>query len=256
MTDLNVVNLNPALSLLVHGDSKVGKSWLLDTMPGPRAVFDAEGGSRFTPSRKRVWDPRAEPPPAADGTWDTCLVYVREYDVLRLGLQWLQSGSHPFRSVGMDSVSEVQQRCVDSLVGRNAMQTQDWGTLLREVSATVREFRDLTINAVNPLQAVVMIAMTKMKDGKWRPFVQGALADWLPYYVDVCGYLFTQDDPANPGTILRRMLVTTGQTNFLAGERVGGRLGQVVENPNVSTMLTTIFGPAAGTVPAAATQEG
>ena len=54
------------INAVIWGPSKQGKSYLGDTTPAPRVVFDAEMGSRFTPSRKIVWDPIKEAPPEHD----------------------------------------------------------------------------------------------------------------------------------------------------------------------------------------------
>jgi hypothetical protein len=226
------------ISMIVHGPSKGGKSTLGDTTPGPRVVLDAEMGSRFTPSRKKRWDPTREAPPEPDGTWDTALVPVHSFNAVLKAYEWLNSGKHPFRSVVMDSVSEVQQRAVDSLVGTAAMQIQDWGTLLRQVSDLVRKFRDLTTNPVKPLDAVLFIAMTKQRqDGTWHPHVQGSLSTVLPYYTDLLGYLAPV--PKEDGTSVRRLLL--GPTpGYETGERVGGRLGHFIDNPRIDEMLTVI----------------
>lgn len=229
-----------SISWLVHGASKTGKSTLADTQPAPRLHFDAEGGmgTRFTSSKKRLWDPTKQEPPVDDGSWETCVVHVREYNHVKFGYDWLNSGLHPFRSVTLDSVSEIQQRGVDSIAGKDQMKIADWGELLREVSTLVRNFRDLANHPTRPIQSVMLIAMTTNKDGKWRPSVQGQLADRLPYYVDVCGYLFVQQDET--GTFNRKLLVSP-HPEYEAGERVGGRLGVMVENPNVSNMIDNIF---------------
>ena len=144
----------------------------------------------------------------------------------------------PFRSVVMDSISEVQQRMVDSLVGTNPMQLQDWGTLLRQASDLVRKFRDLTTNPVKPLDVVLFIAMAHQRqDGVWHPHVQGQLKTTLPYYTDLLAYLAPV--PLEDGTIVRRMLL--GPTpGYETGERVGGRLGHFIDNPRIDEMLTVI----------------
>ncbi len=228
------------INMVVYGHSKQGKSWLADTMPAPRLILDAEMGSRFTPSRKIVWDPIQYAPPVPDGTWDTAIVPVHSYRAVARAYEWLNSGQHPFNSVGLDSLSEIQQRCVDDLVGIKQMTTQDWGALLRQVSALVRQFRDLTTNPVKPMDAVIFIAMARQRDdGVWRPHVQGALATTLPYFVDICAFLqvVTQED----GTSVRRLFV--GPTvGYETGERVGGRLGAYLDNPDVTRMLALVRG--------------
>lgn len=231
------------INLIVFGGSKVGKSTLGDTTPAPRLVLDAEAGSRFTPSRKVRWDPASQKPPVPDGTWDTALVAVRSYrDVLR-AYEWLASGQHPFRSVVLDSISEIQQRAVDDIAGSNVMQTQDWGTLLRNLSDLIRKFRDLVSHPTRPLDAIVVIAMARQgSDGTWKPFMQGQIATLMPYYVDVCSYLGVV--PLEDGTTIRRLFVGTFP-GFETGERVGGRLGTYVDGPNISTMLAAIRGEAA-----------
>lgn len=233
-----------SVSWLIHGTSKCGKSTLADTQPRPHLHFDAEGGmgTRFTPSRKKLWDPTRQEPPVYDGSWDTCVVHVRDYQTVKFGYDWLNSGLHPFVSVTLDSVSEIQQRGVDSMVGKDVMKIQDWGELLREVSALVRSFRDLANHPTRPIQSVMLITMTTNKDNKWRPYVQGQLADRLPYYVDVCGYLYAVQ--GEDGNFVRRLLVSQ-HAEFEAGERVGGRLGLFVENPNISNMIDVIFNGAA-----------
>jgi hypothetical protein len=233
------------LSILVHGGPKAGKSWLGDTTPAPRLVLDAEAGSRFTKSRKRDWDPLTEAVPVYDGTWDTVLVSVREYDVMKRVYEWLNSGQHPFRSVVMDSISEIQQRCVDNIAGVEIMKTQDWGTLLREMSKLVRGYRDLLTHPTRPLEAVVIIAMTRTVDGgRQVPYVQGQLATTLPYYIDVVGYITTSQDEQSR---THRYLMIQPDPRWLTGERVGGRLGTHVElfdnyGDTVSDMLDLVFG--------------
>lgn len=226
------------INMIVFGHSKHGKSWLGDTTPAPRLVLDAEAGSRFTPSRKVVWDPIADPtPPEHDGTWDTVIVYVRDYKTVDRAFDWLNSGKHPFRSVVLDSISEIQQRAIDDIAGRNPMAQQEWGTLLRTVSELVRKFRDLTTHPTNPLDAVLFIAMAKEINNVWRPFMQGQIQTTLPYFVDVCAFIasLTADD----GTRYRRLFVDA-TPGFETGERVGGCLGPFIDNPNVTKMLEVI----------------
>jgi hypothetical protein len=207
--------------------------------------MDAEGGSKFLPGKKVVWDVRAGEPPKADGTWDTCVVTIRDFSDVRRVYDWLNAGKHGFKSLVVDSISEVQKKCIDDLVGTDQMKQQDWGALLRSMEGLVRKMRDLTEHPTNPLSAVVFIAMTREREGKMRPFVQGALATTLPYFVDICGYLNVvdvpnPDDPTQPSQKYRQLIVSP-HALYEAGERVQGKLGDVVWHPDVETMIETIY---------------
>lgn len=232
-----------ALRILLHGESKAGKSTLADTAPPPRLHLDAEGGAGtdYTPSIKVEWDPKTQPPPKYDGSWETCVVIVDDYATFERAVEVLQSGKHHFRSVIVDSISEVQQRAIDSYVGVDQMQTQDWGQLLREVTAKIRALRDLTKHPVNPLAMVVMCAMTKEANGKMRPYVQGQLATRMPYMFDIVGWVHTVRNET--GQLSRRLLVGHSE-EYEAGERVGGCLGEIIGNPNlgkIQARVTTHF---------------
>jgi hypothetical protein len=212
-------------------------------------MLDVEGGHRFLPIVVKYWDPLREEPPVADGTWDTCVVNVTQYDTVLKAYQWLQLGKHQFASLIIDSVSELQVKCVDNIAGKNQMQMQQWGELLRHMGALLRDLRDLTMHPVNPLQAVVLTAMARTgHDGRSRPYLQGQLAIQAPYFYDILGAItveeFVNPDPTQPVYKARRMYVE--RTNqFEAGERVQGRLGKIVEQKDLSvdSMLDIVFGP-------------
>jgi hypothetical protein len=237
-----------SLSILVHADTKVGKSTFGNTAPAPRLLLDAEAAHRFLPGKKVYWDPQRDSPPER-GDWETCVVVVRDYSVMIRVMQWLQSGQHPFESLVIDSISEIQKRLKDQITGGNGeMDQRKWGEILTHMEALIRQLRDLTEHQTNPLTAVVLTAMTEQRDGKWRPYVQGSLRVTLPYFIDVVAYMFVQqipsDDPTKPATEIRRML-TRPHPQFEAGERVQGRLPQYIdgEDANVEKMLDAVFGP-------------
>lgn len=226
------------ISFLIHGMSKSGKTFLSDTAPPPRLLLDVEGNTRFLPSTKVYWNPKTDPPPKADGTWETCIVYVRDFGTLALVYQWLVSGKHEFKSFILDSISEAQQRCVDALVGDAQMKIQNWGELLRKMSVLVRSYRDLLIHPTNPLKAVVITAMTKEKEGRYRPYVQGQLETAMPYYIDVVGFLRAVPDESGNTT---RYLLVQPHPNYEAGDRTG-MFTNVIASPNISEMIKDVCG--------------
>jgi len=238
-----------SLTVMVYGESKVGKSSFAVTAPYPRLMLDVEGGHRFLPIVVKYWDPLREEPPIADGTWDTVVVTVRDYDTVLKAYQWLQQGNHHFKSLIIDSISELQVKCVDSIAGNEQMKMQQWGELLRHMGGLLRDLRDLTMHPTNPLEAVVLTAMSRVgQDGKHRPYLQGQLAIQAPYLYDILGALVIEEipnaDPLGAPHKVRRMYVE--RTNqYEAGERVQGRLGAIVEQQSLSieVMIDNIFGP-------------
>lgn len=234
--------------MLVYGDSKVGKSTFAATAPYPRLLLDVEGGHRFLPIVVKYWDPAREAVPVADGTWDTVVVTVRDYDTVLKVYKHLHIGNHQFKSLIIDSISELQDKCIDDIAGTDQMKMQQWGELLRHMGALLRDIRDLTVHPTNPLEAVVLTAMSKLDaEGRHRPYLQGALQVQAPYFFDILGALIMDsvqnEDVMKPPVRVRRLLVERTD-KYEAGERVQGRLGSAVEQSELSveTMINKVFG--------------
>lgn len=234
-----------ALSVLVHGMSKVGKSTLSVTAPYPRLLLDVESASRFLPVVKTYWNPLdGSPPPVADGTWDTCIVNVDKFEVVKKAYEWLASGRHQFRSVILDSISELQKKAQEDISNRKQMRNQDWGTLLAEMGYFCRDLRDLTTHRTNPIEAIVITSMSFEKDGMLKPYLQGQIVAQIPYLYDITGYYY-EDQEVDPttGHVQRvRRLLTAKHPQFEAGNRVPG-LPEVITQPNIESMIESVFGP-------------
>ena len=238
-----------SISMLIHGEEGTGKSWLGQTTPEPRLVLDAEGGSkvprrrypdgRIVKQKKITWDPLKEEPPK-EGDWQTCHVMVREYKDIDAAYAWLNAGDHPFRSVVIDSLTEVQKRCKDSISGMDTPSERDWGLLLIKVEGLVRAFRDLTSHPQTPLDAVVVLALTMEKSGRRKAAVQGALGVSLPGFVDLEGYMYVKDH--EDGTSDRKLLINP-KDGFAAKDRthvLSEEYGSVITNPDVEQMLVVM----------------
>ncbi len=238
---------------LVHGDGGMGKSWLGQTTPAPRLVLDAEGGSRSPKrmvdgqrvrQRKIRWDPHRDDPPAA-GEWDIAHVRVLDWDTVDKVYEWLEAGRHPFKSVVLDSLTEIQQRCKDQIMGDDDEMTQrKWGTLKTRMEHKVRAFRDLVQHPKNPLDAVVFLALTQDKDGKRKPLIEGALGKSLPGYVDLEGYLYVYVD--DDGDETRQMLIVPRTIKGVAYEAkdrtdtLSQHYGPAVAEPDFEQMLAVL----------------
>jgi hypothetical protein len=226
--------MDRTFSILVHGSAKIGKTTFVATVPKPALVFDAEGGWKFLPLRRAYWDPLQYAPPEP-GDWDICIVSVNSFDTVRVAYQYLLSGQHPFRSIVVDSVTEVQRRCKQSLVAVDKMmEIRDWGRLLDLMDGIIRGMRDLTLHPTRPVEVVAFVAESRMQDNKWRPYMQGQIQTSLPYWMDVVGYIFVdaesvqagENGGGQPGMMQHKLLVAP-HPMYEAGERVRGRLGDI-----------------------------
>lgn len=236
-----------SLTMMIYGGPKVGKSTLAVTSPYPRLLIDVENGHKFLPVNIKYWDPMREAPPVADGTWDTCVVATESYDTVLKAHEWLKSGQHQFKSLIIDSISELQDKAMKKIAGSDAMKMQHWGELLRHMGAFLRELRDLTMHPTAPLEAVVLIAMERDgQDGRKHPYLQGQLAIQAPYFYDILGAV-TEEFHPNPNPMLPEItthqLLVKNTSQYEAGERVQGRLGARVEQADLSVerMLDIVF---------------
>jgi hypothetical protein len=245
--------MSNSLSILVHAAAKVGKSTLSSTAPPPILVLDAEGSWKFIktagfqtakPLRKIEWDPRVAPP-RHDGTWDVCHVAINKWTDLTMVYSWLTQAQHDFVSLVIDSISEAQRKLKENLVGTEQMKIQDWGSLLTHMDKLIRNFRDLPSMPNTTLRCVVFIAETRQENTKWRPYMQGQISISLPYWVDICSYLYPDqeaatDENGQSTTRVQRLLIAPRE-GFETGERVQGRLPDIITNPNIADMLTAVY---------------
>lgn len=236
-----------SLTLLVHGESGVGKSWLGESAPGPRLLLDVEGRAIHLQRPKIWWDPLTQPLPMTfdDGTpvhTDTTIVVtVRDFLDFENAYNVLASGNHYFRSVIVDSLMELQQRCLDMIAGVDKVTTPEWGELLRKMEKLVRDFRDLRTHPTNPIPVLVVICGTDEKAGKMRPMLQGKLAVKLAHHFDTVGYLNFEYDASIQK--VQRVMAIQPYGLFVAKDdthTLSQKYGLNIVDPNVEQMLATL----------------
>lgn len=232
------------MSFLIHGHSKVGKSTLALTGPYPRLLLDVESAAHLLPNQLIWWDPFTEPVPVPDGTWDTCVVDVENFEIVLKVYEILKTGKHGFKTVVIDSISELQ-----STIMKMSMRQQDWGVVLAKLSSLCRDLRDLPRKRNNSIEMVVLTAMTKKYDalpdgtgGIYKPYLQGQISSLIPYWYDVTAYYFIQPyrDPETGQVTKVRRLLTGKNTEFEAGNRIPG-LEEYINYPNLSQISDNFF---------------
>lgn len=202
--------------LLLFGDAKVGKTSLAETAPGPRLILDAEGGTDWLASEAIPWNPLDGPPPADLDDDTSVVVHVNDWELLERVNTWLQKGKHPFHSVILDSLTELQKQA-KRIITDSGMRIQDWGTLYDRMDPVLREIRDLTKSKGSPVVCVVIVALSNVKDDKIVPDIQGSMARSLAGQMDTLGYL-RAGEMNSDGTEDRELVVDT-RKGISAGDR-------------------------------------
>lgn len=247
-----MMNTNRGASILVYGAPGCGKTNVASTAPKPILNLDVENSSRFLMHiRKIEWNPLEDAPPVYDGTWDMCVVPVNSWAVAQKAYDYLRSGFHPFRSVMVDSISEIQVKAMEAVNGRSKMQTQHWGELLQKMGGLLRDLRDLAGKSNSTLEMVILISTAReIEDSNspsgsiWKPYLQGSIAQQVPYLFDIVAYMYSvpEADKDTGEIIERRYLFTGKHPNYESKNRVRD-FPPVLADPDLSVMMDMIFGP-------------
>ena len=202
--------------LLLFADAKVGKTSLAETAPGPVLFLNAEGGTNWLARKTIPWNPLDGPPEGDIDDETVVVVDVFEWEMLERVTRFLKSGKHPFISVVLDSITELQKQAKRAVTD-TGMKLQDWGTLYDKMDPILRELRDLTQVPGSNVACVVLVALANRKDERIVPDIQGSMARSLAGQVDTLGYLRPGAMSAD-GTVARELVVDSRQ-GIDAGDR-------------------------------------
>lgn len=227
------------LTLLVHGTPKGGKSWLGESCPGPVLILDGEGSTDFLKRKNRIqWDP-ANPPPTGLTANDVVVVRVLTWSNVLLVTQWLDSGKHEFNSFVIDTLTELQKKCKETIATGGFDDQRQWGGLLEKMELIVRKWAALVDHPTKPLYAVVCITQTEERDHIQRPDVQGGLRRSLGSFFDVIGYLRPRFED---GQLLpTREMVIAPYPGIEAGDRTDDLTSffknGIIANPDITDLV-------------------
>lgn len=173
---------------------------------------------------------------------------IKEFNDL---YEYLKAGNHPYKSVVIDSTTEVQKLGLFEFVyGTESVskafkgdvlniktaEIQHWGKSMNQMAMLFRFFRDL------PIHSFFTSLTQNLKDettGKITRTVAlpGKQADEIPGIPDIVAYLAvapTQQDP------LKRVMVFQPDGKLVAKDRTDA-LGTVMEYPTVSKVLDAVW---------------
>lgn len=200
-------------------------------------MLDAEaGGMRFVPGRKIIWAVDKGEPMPERGDWDVCSVSVEDLMTLQRVRDNLMSGSHSFDNITLDSLTEIQDKIKRERSTTFTLDQQDWGYIFGIMNDVVVTFRDIV--ASQGMHSLTVVCGTHFRSGKFRPMISGQFGDKLPYKLDAIGYLTQVLDESTGKT--RRALIFHGQDVYETGDRMGGRLPDVVWDPTVAKLVELV----------------
>lgn len=210
------------------------------TGPGPRLVLDAEGRTEYTPTHKVSWNGVSNPAELKLDGDDTVIVRVTRWDQMQSVAQWIQSGNHPFASLAIDSLTEVQKQLISSTVGADDRNPKidEWGSILRKGETMLRFYRDVLRSEGQPLQVVLVLSGTEdTPGGRKVPFLQGSLAKSVSYPFDVVGYLYGTGGGGPPTLRIGPLdgFECGDGTNLLTQH-----YGPSITNPNLTDMMAVL----------------
>lgn len=244
-----------SLSLLTYGPAGTGKTTLSYSGPKPILIGDAETASRFIPKHLKVtWDPMASGPPVYDGTWEYCVVKLYDWKTVQKMLEYLRSHNHPFKTVVIDSVSEVLIKAKESIT-KDKFKIQHWGELGQNMGKLLRELRDITAHHKSPIQILCIISAAKeYVEGTeenpvhvWRPLLEGSTKDTITFLYDMVAFISLEDvpvDPSNPGKGTKKVqrFFTGSDPRITAKSRPPG-VPPLLEDITLEGLLYGVFPP-------------
>lgn len=244
-----------SLSILGYGPAGHGKSTLARTGPTPTLIMDAETASRFIPKNEKiVWDPMVSGPPEYDGTWKYCIVKIKRWETANKTMEWLRSNRHPFKTVVVDSVSEILVKAKEEVNGRDQFQIQHWGVLAQNLGAFLRDLRDITADDESSIEMLYIIATSKeylegetekTKIKVARPFLEGSTKDTIPYLYDMVAYIDIAEvlaDPSNPGSKVTVQRFQTGASETITAKSRPPGVPPMLYNITLEGLRRNIFG--------------
>lgn len=238
------------LKMLIYGPPGVGKTSLLATADlheatSPILIINVEGGM-LSISEAGALGLESVPD----------VVDLENFDQLDQFFWFLAKGDHPYKSVGIDSLSELQminlESIVQKLVGKSSTSgakraslddiwQDDYGTSTQQLRRLVRRFRDLPMHVFFTCHDAT--SQDKEKNESTHPMLTPKLRTAVMGYMDVIGYMYvdTEAEAADPESTHRRLLCRPFGKWKAKDRSPGQKLGLVMENPSIPAIMQRIL---------------
>jgi phage nucleotide-binding protein len=207
------------VKLLVYGQAGAGKTSLIPTLPHP-VVLSAEGGLLSIAGA------------------DVPYITIASMADLWEAYEWLtEGGGAEYKSVALDSISEIAEVCLNAEKKSNKDPRAAYGAMQEQMADIIRAFRDL------PNRHVLMTAkLEKTTDEMGRVLYSPSMpgnktGQSLPYFFDEVLALRVEKDADGA---IQRALMCDSDGLWLAKDRSG--VLDVWESADLGELITKIGG--------------
>lgn len=237
----------PYLNMMIYGDSGAGKTLLSGTAAfvaelSPVLFIDVEGGTHTISHFEDTASIDIVPDPSEDRTF-------RWTDVQKI-YDALYKGGHPYKTVVIDSLTEMQKLAMSNILGSgskmeidaigNLPEFKEWHTNTEQMRRMVRAFRDLPMNTIFTALAddIADPRTAKSENPRFQkvPSFTKRLRQEIPAFFDIVLYLYSK--AVGPNNV--RWIQTDKDNNAVAKCRVYG-VPRAIENPNMEMLYDMLI---------------
>lgn len=238
--------------ITIHGPAGTGKTTLANTAPGPRLIIDGEAGSEDVDVPILYWDGPGTPMPDGITPKHTVVLDSPDWSTLVQTVDYLVAGDHPFKSVVIDSITEMQKQLKDKIrpdygIGEEYERASYdvWDQLLTHMESQVRRLRDLTRRSAAKPVNVIVVALTNNESTPHKPLLQGSLRKSMPGFVHLQGYLgVVIDAEGNQRRRLQIQPTSDGVAEVKCRLRlVGEQHGDYIWDPHLARDVLRVINP-------------
>lgn len=237
----------PWLNIMVYGDSGAGKTLLAGTAAyvqelSPVLFVDVEGGTHTLSHFGDTADIDIIPDPEDERT-------LKWTDIQKI-YNDLYNGRHPYKTVVIDSLTEMQKLAMNSILGNdrkmsidaegNLPEFKEWHINTEQMRRMVRAFRDLPMNTIFTALADDKADPRTAKSENPRflkaPSFTKKLAQEIPAFFDLVFYLYSKQR----GQQNVRYIQTDKDNSVVAKCRVHG-IPMIVEQPDMEVLYDMLI---------------